>query len=179
MRLSQELGRILERVLEIPFQAAGGRGSARARGGGGDRGGGGRRGSVRGGGARGAGDRGGWAREAGGRGGVVGGLRLVDEPNKHAIVPAPAQQHPSTSELLSTSERPSISYRPSTPLYTLAQLYSDHIEWGSVKASVSAQLPVCHPQDERPVRDLQGGKELEYDYTFTDFDMFQSQDVSV
>ncbi|XP_059310283.1 protein MAIN-LIKE 2-like [Lycium ferocissimum] len=39
------------------------------------------------------------------------------------------------------------------------------------------QPPVCHPQGERPVRDLQGGTELNFESLFEDFDMFESQDI--
>ncbi|XP_059283604.1 uncharacterized protein LOC132037154 [Lycium ferocissimum] len=110
------------RIGILPYRTPLACGRARARGGGGDRGGS-RGGGVRGGGARGAGGRGnggqgggargaggrgcrdieGGARGAGGRGGEGGGLRPGDEPDEYATIPAPAQQHPSTSEGPSTS----------------------------------------------------------------------------
>ncbi|XP_060202489.1 early nodulin-like protein 1 [Lycium barbarum] len=80
------------------------------------------------------------ARGAGGRGDGSGGLHLVDEPDKHATVPAPAQQH------RYIPDRPSTFYRPSTPLYTPVELFS---EWPSLEA-YHAQPSVCHPQGERP-----------------------------
>ncbi|KAJ8548383.1 hypothetical protein K7X08_030852 [Anisodus acutangulus] len=156
--------RMHEHVLEVPYQVT----SGCIYKGGGDRGGGGRKG-----GARRAGGRGDRVRGGGG-----GGLRLVDEPDEHAAIPAPAQQHPSTLNVLSTSDHPSTSYRPSTPLYTPAQLFSDHIDWDSYDTSMSAHPPVRDPQGEPSVRDLKGGKELDYDFSFMDLEIFQSLEHS-
>ncbi|XP_059283905.1 uncharacterized protein LOC132037407 [Lycium ferocissimum] len=159
MQQAQELGRVDEPIPEVPHQAAGGRGRARGAGGREGRG-------------RGAGGRGGRAREAGHRGGGArGGRGLVDEPDDHTPVPAPAQQPPSTSEIPSTSYRPSNSHRPSTsehpltPVYML-DLFSDHMFWLS-----PARPLVRHPQGERPARDLQGGTVLDFDFLFEEFDM--------
>ncbi|KAK4344481.1 hypothetical protein RND71_034657 [Anisodus tanguticus] len=101
---SQEIGHMHERVPEVPYQPAYGRGRDRSHGGGGIR---------------------------------TRGFRLVDELDEHDHVPAPAQQHSSILDRL-----------------------------------------VGDPQGERSIHDLHGGKELEYDFSFMDFDIFQISESS-